>query len=189
MAFSLNGTHIEGSTFNNVSGNMSQVYNSHVVHVGPRLLLHDAREDRPLIAGVHDFPAAARTHGSIGPIRTQRALRNQDTRPYGVGSGGPSEMYPVIEYAAPADPQTRMAFYSPQLHPPSGNYPSSAPAPAMANENDSRTESQALIYFTATVAMEALHNSGERFEEPACHLGTADSDAGTAWFVVNRHQP
>ncbi|KAJ6531523.1 hypothetical protein DFH09DRAFT_139072 [Mycena vulgaris] len=242
MAFSLNGTHIEGSTFNNVSGNMLQVYNSHVVHVGPRLLVHDVREDRPLIAGVHDFPAAATTHGSIGPIRTQRALRNQDTRPYahlpsvnphdhrrvassqphmsGVGSGGPSEMYPVIEYAAPADPQTRMAFYSPQLHPPSGNYPSSAPAPAMADEinggrqfltadpvhpsglqwpmqnenifgtsasgsgNISNTFNSVGGDFVTSygesgidllyrhVAMEALHNSGERFEEPACHPGT-----------------
>ncbi|KAJ6488332.1 hypothetical protein DFH09DRAFT_1377670 [Mycena vulgaris] len=242
MAFSLNGTHIEGSTFNNVSGNMSQVYNSHVVHVGPRLLVHDAREDRPLIAGVRDFPAAATTRGSIGPMRNQRALRNQDTRPYahlpsvnphdhrrvassqphvsGVGSGGPSEMYPVMDYAAPADPQTRMAFYSPQLHPPSGNYPSSAPAPAMADENNGGRQfltadpvhSSGLqwpvqnenIFGTSGsgssnisntfnsvggdfvtsygesgidllyrhVAMEALHNSGERFEEPACHPGT-----------------
>ncbi|KAJ6527325.1 hypothetical protein DFH09DRAFT_1094824 [Mycena vulgaris] len=220
MAFSLNGTHIERSTSNNVSGNMSQMYSSHVVHVGPRLLVHGAREDRPLIAGVHDFPAAATTHGSIGPIRTQRALRNQDTRPYGVGSGGPSEMYPVIEYAAPADPQTRMAFYSPQLHPPSGNYPSSAPAPAMADENNGDRQfltadpvhSSGLqwpvqnenIFGTSAsgsgnvsntfnsvggdfvtsygesgidllyhhVTMEALHNSGERFEEPACHPGT-----------------
>ncbi|KAJ6527341.1 hypothetical protein DFH09DRAFT_163552 [Mycena vulgaris] len=242
MAFSLNGTHIEGSNFNNVSGNMLQVYNSHVVHVGPRLLVHDAREDRPLIAGIHDFPAAATTRGSIGPIRTQRALRNQDTRPYahlpsvnphdhrrvassqphmsGFGSGGRSEMYPVMEYAAPADPQTRMAFYSPQLHPPSGNYPSSAPAPAMANENDGDRQfltadpvhssglqwpvQNANIFGTSAsgsgnisntfnsvggdfvtsygesgidllyrhVAMEALHNSGERFEEPACHPGT-----------------
>ncbi|KAJ6531474.1 hypothetical protein DFH09DRAFT_1044486 [Mycena vulgaris] len=138
----------------------------------------------------------------------------------GVGSGGPSEMYPVIEYAAPADPRTRMAFYSPQLHPPSGNYPSSAPAPAMANENNSDRQfltadpvhSSRLqwpvqnenIFGTSAsgssnvsntfnsvggdfvtsygesgidllyrhVAMEALHNSGERFEEPACHPGT-----------------
>ncbi|KAJ6531501.1 hypothetical protein DFH09DRAFT_1044504 [Mycena vulgaris] len=242
MAFSLNGTHIERSTFNNVSGNMSQVYNSHVVHVGPRLPVHDAREDRPLIAGVHHFPAAATTHGSIGPIGTQRALRNQDTRPYahlpsvnphdhrrvassqphmsGVGSGGPSEMYPVIEYAAPADPQTRMAFYSPQLHPPSGNYSSFTPAPAMAdeingdrqfltadsvhssglqwpvqNENIFGTFASGSSNISNTfnsvggdlvtsygesgidllyrhVAMEALHNSGERFEEPACHPGT-----------------
>ncbi|KAJ6531517.1 hypothetical protein DFH09DRAFT_1284849 [Mycena vulgaris] len=242
MAFSLNGTHIEGSTFNNVSGNMLQVYNSHVVHVGPRLLVHDVREDRPLIAGVHDFPAAATTHGSIGPIRTQRALRNQDTRPYvhlpsvnphdhrqvassqphmpRAGSGGPSQMYPVTEYAAPANPQTRMAFYSPQLHPPSGNYSSSAPAPAMADENNGDCQFLAAdpvhssglqwpvqnenIFGTSAsgsstisntfnsvggdfvtsygesgmdllyrhVAMEALHNSGERFEEPACHPGT-----------------
>ncbi|KAJ6527352.1 hypothetical protein DFH09DRAFT_1371431 [Mycena vulgaris] len=242
MAFSLNGTHIEGSTFNNVSGNMSQVYNSHVVHVRPRLLVHDVREDQPLIMGVHNFPAAATTHGSIRPIRTQRTLRDRDMRPYahlpsvdphdhrrvassqrhmsGAGSGGPSEMHPVIEYAAPPDPQTRMAFYSPQLHPPSGNYPSSAPAPAMADENNGDCQfltadpvhSSGLqwpvqnenIFGTSAsgssnisntfnsvggdfvtsygeagidllycnVATEALHNSGERFEEPACHPGT-----------------
>ncbi|KAJ6551006.1 hypothetical protein DFH09DRAFT_988569, partial [Mycena vulgaris] len=113
-----------------------------------------------------------------------------------------------------------MAFYSPQLHPPSGNYPSSAPAPAMADENNGDRQfltadpvhSSGLqwpvqnenIFGTSAsgssnisntfnsvggdfvtsygesgmdllyrhVAMEALHNSGERFEEPACHPGT-----------------
>ena len=34
MSFALNGTHITGGTFNNVSGNMSQVSNSQVVHIG-----------------------------------------------------------------------------------------------------------------------------------------------------------
>ncbi|KAJ7794887.1 hypothetical protein B0H14DRAFT_2621488 [Mycena olivaceomarginata] len=33
MAFTLTGTHIDGSTFNNVSGNMSQVLHSHIVRI------------------------------------------------------------------------------------------------------------------------------------------------------------
>ncbi|KAJ6488323.1 hypothetical protein DFH09DRAFT_1003898 [Mycena vulgaris] len=158
-------------------------------------------------------------HPSVNPHDHRRVASSQPHMS-GVGSGGPSEMYPVIEYVAPADPQTRMAFYSPQLHPPSGNYPSSAPAPAMADENNSdhqflaadSSHSSGLqwpvqnenIFGTSAsgssnisntfnsvggdfvtsygesgidvlyrhVAMEALHNSGDRFEEPACHPGT-----------------
>jgi hypothetical protein len=33
MPFALNDTHIEGGTFSNVAGNMSQVLNLHVVHL------------------------------------------------------------------------------------------------------------------------------------------------------------
>ncbi|KAJ6613187.1 hypothetical protein B0H10DRAFT_253523 [Mycena sp. CBHHK59/15] len=42
MSFALDRTHISGGTFNNVSGNMTQVIHSHPVHlpapVGPRLM-------------------------------------------------------------------------------------------------------------------------------------------------------
>jgi hypothetical protein len=36
MAFTLNGTQIEGGTFNSVSGNMSQVLNYHVPRIEGR---------------------------------------------------------------------------------------------------------------------------------------------------------
>jgi hypothetical protein len=34
MSFALNGTYIDGGTFNNVSGNMTQIFNSHFSHTG-----------------------------------------------------------------------------------------------------------------------------------------------------------
>jgi hypothetical protein len=106
MAFSLNGTHIEGGTFNSVAGKMSQVFTSHVVPAGV-LPGNEVSRDHPRLEGGHRFtgevhvcglggcaifdhgpiqvPLATTTgsSGSIGPIRSQRALRNQDTRPYG----------------------------------------------------------------------------------------------------------
>lgn len=35
MSFALNGTHINGGTFNNVAGNMTHVVHSKVIHIGP----------------------------------------------------------------------------------------------------------------------------------------------------------
>ncbi|KAJ7805602.1 hypothetical protein B0H14DRAFT_1594435, partial [Mycena olivaceomarginata] len=57
MAFSLNGTRIEGGTFNSVAGNMSQVFNSHVctggTATGPR-----GQQGQPTVRGrpqVHSY--------------------------------------------------------------------------------------------------------------------------------------
>jgi hypothetical protein len=99
MAFSLNSTHIEGGTFNSVAGNMAQVFNSHVVPAG-LLSGNKVSRDHPQLKGGHrltgevhvcggwaifDHGRATMTgsSGSIGSIRSQRALRNQDTQPYG----------------------------------------------------------------------------------------------------------
>jgi hypothetical protein len=54
MAFSLNGTHIEGGTFNSVAGNMSQVFNSHVVPAG-LLPGNEVSRDHPRLEGSHRF--------------------------------------------------------------------------------------------------------------------------------------
>jgi hypothetical protein len=54
MAFSLNGTHIEGGTFNNVAGNMLQVFNTHVVPVG-LLPGNKVSRDNPWLEGGHRF--------------------------------------------------------------------------------------------------------------------------------------
>jgi hypothetical protein len=73
MAFSLNGTHIEGGTFNSVAGNMSQVFNSHVVSAG-LLSGNEVSRDYPRLEGSHRFTGEAHIcgacaifdHGRIG---------------------------------------------------------------------------------------------------------------------------
>jgi hypothetical protein len=53
-SFSLNGTHIEGGTFNSVAGNMSQVFNSHVAPAG-LLPGNEVSRDHPRLEGSHRF--------------------------------------------------------------------------------------------------------------------------------------
>jgi hypothetical protein len=50
MAFALYGSHIDGGTFNSVSGNMSQVFNAHVVQIQTPV------ERRQLIGAPDRFP-------------------------------------------------------------------------------------------------------------------------------------
>jgi hypothetical protein len=73
MAFSLNGTHIVGGSFNSVAGNMSQVFNSHVMPAG-LLLGNEVSMDHPQLEGGHEFTGevhicggcAIFDHGCIG---------------------------------------------------------------------------------------------------------------------------
>ncbi|KAJ7098989.1 hypothetical protein C8R44DRAFT_811030 [Mycena epipterygia] len=74
MSFSLNGTHIDGGTFNNVAGNMTQVFNSHVSHA--RMSVGGERE------GIHSFLSS--TTGSIGAIRSDRVSRHRNGEPYAI---------------------------------------------------------------------------------------------------------
>ncbi|KAJ7136414.1 hypothetical protein C8R43DRAFT_1132563 [Mycena crocata] len=91
MAFDFNSAHIGGGTFNSVSGNMSQVCQSHVVNVGR---LYDGQRlsagayDIPLSIGdggalEAEFPATATVNNSVGPIRTRQSIRNREARPSG----------------------------------------------------------------------------------------------------------
>ncbi|KAJ7731026.1 hypothetical protein B0H16DRAFT_1696780 [Mycena metata] len=193
MAFSLNGTHIEGSTFNSVSGNMSQVFNSYVAPVG-QMSVQEAGEDHRLVEGSHAFPAMG---GSIGPIRSQRGLKNQDTRPYEVPHPGNQHQSPGNHYIAATesatasadngDHQSLAAVYSSQFQWPTQNY-NTSPGLARPIENVSNmfnsvggdmTQLSVTSYGESGidllyryVAMEALHDSEECFPGPACHPGT-----------------
>ncbi|KAJ7098962.1 hypothetical protein C8R44DRAFT_859576 [Mycena epipterygia] len=75
MSFALNGTHIDGGTFNNVAGNMTQVFNSHVSHA--RISAGPERGQ-----GMHTFIPS--TTGSIGAIRAHRRSRHRNGEPYDV---------------------------------------------------------------------------------------------------------
>ncbi|KAJ7805600.1 hypothetical protein B0H14DRAFT_3153377 [Mycena olivaceomarginata] len=183
--FSLNGTHIEGGTFNSVAGNMSQVFNSHVVPAG-LLPGNEVSRDHPRLEGGHRFTAITTgSSGSIGPIRSQRALRNQDTQPYG-------HLRPQIQHvddqpepsysSQSPTPQTVALTYGLPVYPSQFQQPlqnHDAPAQGWAGQNNSNTfnsiagdMTQLSVTSYGESAMEALHDSGERFPEPACHPGT-----------------
>ncbi|KAJ7846321.1 hypothetical protein B0H14DRAFT_2446390 [Mycena olivaceomarginata] len=190
MAFSLNGTHIEGGTFNSVAGNMSQVFTSHVVPAGV-LPGNEVSRDHPRLEGGHRFTGSS---GSIGPIRSQRALRNQDTWPYG-------HLRPQIQHvddqpessysSQSPTPETVNVTYGLPMYPSQFQWPlqnHNAPAQGWAGQNNSNTFNSVagdmtqlsvtsygepgIDLLSRHVAMEALHDSGERFLEPACLPGT-----------------
>ncbi|KAJ7834134.1 hypothetical protein B0H14DRAFT_3142429 [Mycena olivaceomarginata] len=184
MAFSLNGTHIKGGTFNSVAGNMSQVFNSHTIPAG-LLPGNEVSRDHPQLEGGHRFTAITTgSSGSIGPIRSQRALRNEDRRPYG-------HLRPQIQHVddqpEPSDslqsptPETVAITYSLPVYPSQFQQPlqnHDAPAQGQNNSNTFNSIAGDMTQLSVTStsygesAMEALHDSGERFPEPACHPGT-----------------
>ncbi|KAJ7478087.1 hypothetical protein FB451DRAFT_181577 [Mycena latifolia] len=186
MSFALNGTHIDGGTFNNVSGNMSQVFNSNVVHIS---------------ADPHGGPAGGFLHPApanrlIGPIRTQRPARN--VQPYAIT--GRSSRHRNHERELPSSKREnripRMIGYDIGSYGVAGDISQFAP-PLGSNadgETYNHTNTSNISYNSVggnmtqlsvtsygesgidilrpAVVIEALHNSVERFPEPACHPGT-----------------
>ncbi|KAJ7809380.1 hypothetical protein B0H14DRAFT_3151618 [Mycena olivaceomarginata] len=150
MAFSLNGTHIEGGTFNSVVGNMSQVFNSHVVPVG-LLPGNEVSRDHPQLEGGHRFTGEVHSPTPetvavtydlpVYPSQFQRPLQNQDAPAQGWAGQNNSNTFNSI-----AGDMTQLSVTS---------------------YGESGID---LLY--RHVAMEALHDSGEHFPEPACHPGT-----------------
>ncbi|KAJ7779585.1 hypothetical protein B0H14DRAFT_3586609 [Mycena olivaceomarginata] len=147
-SFSLNGTHIEGGTFNSVAGNMSQVFNSHVIPAG-LLPGNEVSRDHPRLEGGHSSQVKSTyvedvqylimvtlaittgSSGSIGPIRGQRVLRNRDTRPYepSYSSQSPTPEMVAVTYGLPVYPS--------QFQRPLQNQ--DAPAQGWAGQNNSNT--------------------------------------------------
>ncbi|KAJ7452913.1 hypothetical protein FB451DRAFT_1145174 [Mycena latifolia] len=186
MSFALNGTRIDGGTFNNVSGNMSQVFNSNVMHIG---------------ADPHGGPAGGFLHPapanrSIGPIRAQRPARN--VQPYAIT--GRSSRHRNHERELPSRDREnqipRMIGYDigsygvagdiSQFTPPMGSNadgqtynPTNTSNISYNSVGGNMTQLSVTSYgesgidiLRPSVVTEALHNSGERFPEPACHPGT-----------------
>ncbi|KAJ7478120.1 hypothetical protein FB451DRAFT_181824 [Mycena latifolia] len=186
MSFALNGTHIDGGTFNNVSGNMSQVFNSNVVHISAE------PHGGPVGGFLHPAPA----NRSIGPIRTQRPARS--VQPYAITNSSSRyrnhEMdlrssnrenqapqmiaYDVEGYGVAGD----MAQFAPPMR---TNADEEAPHPTNISNISYNSAGGNMTQLSVTsygesgidilyrsVVMKALHDSGERFPEPACHPGT-----------------
>ncbi|KAJ7501125.1 hypothetical protein B0H11DRAFT_754938 [Mycena galericulata] len=169
MSFALEHTHISGGTFNNVSGNMSQVINSYVaVPAGQQVINVDSS-------------------GVAGPQRAGRQIRNLH-RPYDIparhltrapdtGSSGiadteePTRGLGITPSNAP--------FYNPS--PGVSGHGRSIPDPPQILNSIGRDMNQVNVTsygesgmdtLYRSIAVEAMHNSGERFQEPACHPGT-----------------
>ncbi|KAJ7478138.1 hypothetical protein FB451DRAFT_1131492 [Mycena latifolia] len=184
MSFALNGTYIDRGTFNNVSGNMSQVLNSHV-HL-------NAMPENPRGGNRVNLLHSAPANRSISPIRTQRP---RNVQPYAITDRSsrhrdhqmelPSENriprmigYDIGSYGVASDIS--------QFTPPMGsNADGESYNPTNTSNISYNSVGGNMTQFSVTsygesgidilrpsVVTEALHDSGERFPEPACHPGT-----------------
>ncbi|KAJ7473112.1 hypothetical protein B0H11DRAFT_1918976 [Mycena galericulata] len=180
MPFSLDGTHISGGTFNNVSGNMSQVTNSCVVHGvqsvdqrsidGPsdastgsvalqRRAGKSANAHRPYdilnrVAqpGIQNFDSHGRRSG-IDSRSANMHLGNNQIMPYGTGTPRNGSSPAAAAQSAP----------NPTFNSIGGD---------MTQVNLTSYGESGIDTLYRFVSIEALHNSGERFQEPACYPGT-----------------
>ncbi|KAJ6578716.1 hypothetical protein DFH09DRAFT_1148168 [Mycena vulgaris] len=188
MPFTLNSTHIEGGTFNNVAGNMSQVFNSHAVHI--RAPAASRHEDGP-----DSLPTLTLTDGSIGPIRPQRLLKHQSARPYAIADR--SNGNPPVELPdgciSTSSRDTGNAILPTDYN--SGGTSAlgitfgdtfNSVGGDQTNLNVTSYGESGLDILYRSVMIEALHDSGERFPEPACHPGTRTAvlEALQSWAVA-----
>ncbi|KAJ6530483.1 hypothetical protein DFH09DRAFT_1285032 [Mycena vulgaris] len=206
MPFTLDNTHISGGNFNNVSGNMTQVFNSQAVHVNvpvdQRLVegSHGVRDP-----GINDFTGVirgSRGHSSFRPYDI--ANRGNRYRPEILPnlSGHSSNniqagVHNTMHHVGPAyiddgsmsiadlnQFQRSSEFASPHYaasDPPPPTFPHNPPrtftsvAGNMTQLNLTSHGESGLDILYRQVVVEALHNSCERFPEPACHPGTRTS--------------
>ncbi|KAJ7473196.1 hypothetical protein FB451DRAFT_1089068, partial [Mycena latifolia] len=192
MSFALTGTHIDGGTFNNVSGNMSQVFTSNVVHIA----VGGADPHDGTTGNLLDSTTTGRT---IGTIRPQHSSRDQRFQPYAVTDRSPHHRNPEMEPAPLSSSDRRhpmplmisydiggngMAGVIPQFAPPMRTNVGESSNPTNTSNiynsvGGNMTQLSVTSYgesgmdrLSHSVVMEALHDSGERFTEPACHPGT-----------------
>ncbi|KAJ7762184.1 hypothetical protein B0H16DRAFT_1529974 [Mycena metata] len=130
MSFALNGTHIEGGTFNNVAGNMTQVFN----RIEPNRGVQPSDRDDPDRASLN--PSSDDSRNPLG----SRAIGYPGDNSQSMHLDGRDESHP-------ADISTTYNSVA-------GNM----------------TQFNVKSYGESVI--EALHDSGERFSEPACHPGT-----------------
>ncbi|KAJ7809321.1 hypothetical protein B0H14DRAFT_1501166 [Mycena olivaceomarginata] len=178
MSFTLEHTHISGGTFNNVSGNMSQVINSYVAVPAGQQVIDGAQRL---------LPTVAESTGVVGPQQAGRQIRNTH-RPYDIPARrlicAPEAGFSgVADTEGPAD-GLRITACSASFQNPSpgfagygGNIPNhpqtfNSIGGDMNQVNVTSYGQSGLDTLYPFVAMEALHNSGECFQEPACHPGT-----------------
>ncbi|KAJ7722069.1 hypothetical protein DFH07DRAFT_1007248 [Mycena maculata] len=174
---SFNGAQISGGTFYHVAGNMTQISNNLTsVYVPaatiqgpgaqgflPMAMASDGSDpteegDR---AELHTDPMQIKHHvddSSRNARSTQHAGPTDPDIPEGPTAGPvPHHLFQTLQ-ATPGG-----AFYDPR-------YTNATVMPNIPNHTFTSILGMNILY--RYVAMEALHDSGERFPEPACHPGT-----------------
>ncbi|KAJ7478213.1 hypothetical protein FB451DRAFT_182614 [Mycena latifolia] len=173
MSFALNGTHIDGGTFNNVAGNMTQVFNFHVT---PSHLLADPR----LLDGTTN---TSRDHHEmeLSNSNSPRVCGNGNPGPSATVDSGVEPPLEIRDFAPPPRTDPRRQRSQPENI---SNSCSSVCAEMTRLSITSYAES-GMDILSRSVVTEALHDSGERFPEPACHPGTRTAvlEELSAWSI------
>ncbi|KAJ7722065.1 hypothetical protein DFH07DRAFT_294224 [Mycena maculata] len=181
---SFNGAQISGGTFYHVAGNMTQISNNSTLVSVPATTIQGP--------GAQGFLASAMTSNGIGRIGPDRGGRQGRIahRPYDDSSrnarstqhAGPTD--PDIPEGPTAGPVPHHLFQTLQATPGGGfydpRYTNATAMPNIPNHTFTSVGGNVVTSYGETgmnilyryVAMEALHDSGERFPEPACHPGT-----------------
>ncbi|KAJ7925368.1 hypothetical protein B0H13DRAFT_1130586 [Mycena leptocephala] len=190
MPFTLNGTHINGGTFNNVSGNMSQVIHSHTARVSASKAQRVAGRSRdypPLddsMETVGESRHGGRSHRPLAALyRDPQSGTQESERLGGDSEGGPRDVS-TGNTVRPATPYAGWAAFEPQQHNIRSERAPTSAGNGIANTtvNSVRGDmtqlnltsygESGIDVLSRYVVMAALHDSGERFPEPACHPGT-----------------
>ncbi|KAJ7125842.1 hypothetical protein C8R43DRAFT_1111483, partial [Mycena crocata] len=199
MTFTLpDGSLITGGTFNNVSGNMSQVFNSHPLRTEPA-----ANQGHLESKSVY---ACSSRNTRNGVIRTRQDSIRDVTRPYTnprsnrhnpEGSGHTATNDQVLRnneseyevFAGNFENRRRIHVnsFSDTLN--TNTTFNHVGGDVVQYSMTSYGESGIDILFRH-VSMEALHDSGERFPEPACHPGTRTAilDKLASWSIDTEPQ-
>ncbi|KAJ7478104.1 hypothetical protein FB451DRAFT_1365782, partial [Mycena latifolia] len=168
MSFALNGTHIDGGTFNNVSGNMSQVFNSHVHLNAPGNL---RGEDAGGLLPITNRSARHRHHEmELPPLNPMMAGHRGTLFLPGIhyveGNGVVGD---ITQFAPPMRPNASKESSNPTN---TSNISYNSVGGNMTQLSVTSYGECGIDILYRSVVMEALHDSGERFTEPACHPGT-----------------
>ncbi|KAJ7270308.1 hypothetical protein C8J57DRAFT_1321598 [Mycena rebaudengoi] len=176
MSFGLNGTVISGGNFYSVAGNVNQVFNSHA----PRLKRLAAQAPQSSVV----IRSQRRPRQKVGwPYATvNRTQRDITVQNYGAGSNDQNVPPPAIDPPQHHDHRSTTDHVENNTYCASGNI--------IQMKVTSYGESGINILYRHVV-MEALHDSGERFAEPACHPGTRTAILQdlTLWSVDAEVEP
>ncbi|KAJ7473025.1 hypothetical protein B0H11DRAFT_2037056 [Mycena galericulata] len=185
MPFTINGN-VCGAQFNNVSGNLNQVshltqiFNSHGGHLGDASSRHRT----------NGIQGTAMGSQSTGIIRSPRgkASRRQ-IRPYDSGNHSSENQINKSHARAAILNDTVPAYLGDRR-----NLSIDTVTPAQSHEFGDAIHDQfrgaGLDILYHSIAMGAVHDSGERFADPACHSGTrlAILEQLSAWTSDTRRE-
>ncbi|KAJ7501122.1 hypothetical protein B0H11DRAFT_754812 [Mycena galericulata] len=174
MSFSLERTHISGGTFNNVSGNMSQVNNSYVAVPAGQQVVGGPQRLLPSAGGLQRAGRQIRNTHRPYDIPARPLICPPEAGLSGIeDNGGLADNLPIM----PSDtlfqiPGHRVTGHGGHILPHPRTFNSVGGDMNQLEVNVTSYGESGIDTLYRFIAIEALHNSGERFQEPACHPGT-----------------